>query len=87
MPLRPEAKVIEIGPDPKFADIPVRTFPSALSILSSVAPALDALSGALDRAGVGESPAVASRRRMLVPELAARRQPSGLPVANQQARR
>lgn len=88
MPLTPGAKVIEIGPDPTFADVPVRTFPSVISLTSSVAPALDALSAALDQLGYADSAAVADRRRTLVPQLAERRQreraagddPGGVPM-------
>ncbi len=88
MPLAAGTKVIEIGPDPTFSDIPVRTFPSIIALTSSVSPALEALSAALDRLGCADSAVVADRRRTLVPQLAERRRreraagddPGGVPM-------
>ncbi len=73
MPLRPDATVIQIGPDPLFDGVPVRSFPAALAITSSPAPAVRALAAALDAAGWAEADTTAARRADLVPRLAARR--------------
>ena len=42
MSLRPDARVIAIGPDPLFAQLPVRTFPADLAIASTAAAAVEA---------------------------------------------
>jgi acetolactate synthase-1/2/3 large subunit len=42
-----DCPVIQIGPDPAFTRLPMRGFPAALAIQSSVPPALDALFAAL----------------------------------------
>ncbi|MEZ5408163.1 MAG: thiamine pyrophosphate-requiring protein [Acidimicrobiales bacterium] len=73
MPLRTDATVIQIGPDPLFDGVPVRSFPAALAITSSPAPAVRALAAALEAAGWAEADATTARRADLVPRLAARR--------------
>ncbi len=73
MPLRDDATVVAIGPDPHFADIPVRSFRADLSITSDAAAAIAAIAAGLEAAGVAESDLVAGRRKVLGPELAARR--------------
>jgi acetolactate synthase I/II/III large subunit len=45
--LPPDCPVIQIGPDPAFARLPMRGFPSTVAIQSDVAAALDALHVAL----------------------------------------
>jgi acetolactate synthase-1/2/3 large subunit len=67
------AKVIQIGPDPLFTDIPVRSFRADLSITSTSAPAVAAIATGLEEAGYADNPATAARRERLVPQLAARR--------------
>jgi acetolactate synthase-1/2/3 large subunit len=47
--LPPECPVIQIGPDPTFANLPMRGFPSTVAIQSDDAAALDALHEALAR--------------------------------------
>jgi acetolactate synthase I/II/III large subunit len=73
MPLRPGATVIQIGPNPLFEQVPVRSFPAQLLITSSPAPAVRALAAALDRVDHSQAPATLARRATLVPQLAARR--------------
>jgi acetolactate synthase-1/2/3 large subunit len=76
------ATVIQIGPDPLFADLPLRGHPSALSVHSAVEPAIEALArslagrgaavGAAGGAGRPE-PAPGVRHRGLVERIAAAR--------------
>ena len=73
MELRPDATVVQIGPDPLFDGVPVRSFPARLAITSSPAPAVRALAAALDAVGWHDADSTAARRADLVPRLAARR--------------
>jgi acetolactate synthase I/II/III large subunit len=89
MPLRPGAKVIQIGPDPLFSGLPVRSFPGDIMITSTPAPALRALAAGLEQAGYARAGPTADRRAALVPQLAARRaaevaeglEPGGSPMS------
>ena len=73
MPLRDDARVIHIGADPLFRDVPVRLFPADLTITSTVHAAIDAIGGGLAAAGHADSAATRTRRAQLVPELSVRR--------------
>jgi acetolactate synthase-1/2/3 large subunit len=73
MSLRPDAQVIGVGTDPLFSGVPVRTFPSHLTITSTPAAAVAAIGAGLRAAGCATSPRTEARRTRLVPELAARR--------------
>lgn len=73
MALQPGATVIQIGPDPLFQGVPVRTFPAQLVITSSPAPAVRALADGLAAAGYDQAEATTARRAALEPELKARR--------------
>ena len=57
--------MIQIGPDPAFARLPMRGFPSALAIQSSVPPALDALGAALALRLEGEEGVLPARRQRI----------------------
>jgi acetolactate synthase-1/2/3 large subunit len=61
----PECPVIQIGPDPTFASLPMRGFPAALAIQSDAAAALDALYAALATRLEGEEAALAARRERI----------------------
>lgn len=54
---RPEAFVAQVGVDPLFAGIPVRTFRSDVSVTSKSAPFLAALRAALERRGAAKGAA------------------------------
>jgi acetolactate synthase-1/2/3 large subunit len=58
-------RVIQIGPDPLFADLPMRSFAASLAIESDVPAALDALSAALAARGVDRADEMASRRQRI----------------------
>jgi acetolactate synthase-1/2/3 large subunit len=60
--LPPGCPVIQIGPDPTFASLPMHGFPAALAIQSDAAAALDALDAALAVRLDGQKGALASRR-------------------------
>ncbi len=51
--LRPDARVIQMGPDPLFARFPVRHFPADLAIAGEISETLPALIAATDRRGPG----------------------------------
>ncbi len=70
---RPDAKVISIGPDPLFAGVPVRSFPSHLTINATPSAAIAAVGHRLRDDGLAEAAVVTARRHRLTPELAARR--------------
>jgi acetolactate synthase-1/2/3 large subunit len=63
--------VIQIGPDPLFADLPMRSFPATVAITSAPAEALEALGAALDEQG--GSPGAGARRGRIAERNAARR--------------
>jgi acetolactate synthase-1/2/3 large subunit len=65
-PLAKGCRVVQVGPDPAFSRMPMRTFPGDVMIRSSVAAALPLLADA-----VGDRPA--SRRKALAAELASER--------------
>jgi acetolactate synthase-1/2/3 large subunit len=60
--LSPDCPVIQIGPDPTFANLPMRGFPSTVAIQSDAAAALDALHAALARRLEDEQAALEIRR-------------------------
>ena len=66
-------RVIQIGPDPLFADLPMRSFPASLAIAADVPATLDALGAALAARGVDQA-AKATRRRERITERNADRQ-------------
>lgn len=74
MPVNPDAKVIHIGPDPLFSNVPVRGFRSDLTIVGNTAASIDALSAALHTRGVAEATRTEARRAVLEPRLRLRRQ-------------
>jgi acetolactate synthase-1/2/3 large subunit len=63
--LPPECPVIQIGPDPTFASLPMREFPAALAIQSDAAAALNALYAALAGRLESEEAALAARRERI----------------------
>jgi len=67
--LRPEAKVIHIGPDPAFERIPMRSFPGDLFIRGGVAETLSQIKGAIDGAA-----GLRARRKVLAAEIATLRE-------------
>lgn len=67
----PGTRIVHVGVDPLFQDYPVRSFRSDLSITSSTAKLLPALSGAL--ASVDTADAVARRKAAVTALAAARR--------------
>ena len=62
---RTAAAVIQIGPDPLFADLPMRSFPASLAIAADVPAALDALGAALAARGFDQAKATARRRERI----------------------
>jgi acetolactate synthase-1/2/3 large subunit len=58
-------RVIQIGPDPLFADLPMRSFPASLAIAAAVPAALDALATALTARGVDKADAITRRRERI----------------------
>jgi acetolactate synthase-1/2/3 large subunit len=61
-PLPPDCPVIQIGPDPTFARLPMRGFPATLAIQSDAAAALDALHDALAARLEGQDSMLGDRR-------------------------
>ena len=59
-------RVIQIGPDPLFADLPMRSFPASLAITADVPAALDALGAALAARGFDQTKAATRRRERIV---------------------
>ena len=70
---RPDARFIQIGPDPLFSGTPVRSFRSDISITSTAAAGLTAIAAELDRIGLADADETQARRAVLVAELRARR--------------
>jgi acetolactate synthase-1/2/3 large subunit len=62
-PLPADCPVIQIGPDPLFSGLPMRSFPATIAIVAAVGDALDALGAALDRESV--QPGLEERRRRI----------------------
>ena len=60
-PLPADCPVIQIGPDPLFATLPMRSFPATVAITAATGAALDALGAALEAEGGGRR--VEQRRR------------------------
>ena len=50
MPVRDDVRIVQVGPDPLFAGVPVRTFPAEVVITSTAAAAVVAI-GAAPRGG------------------------------------
>ncbi len=69
IPLRhtPKAgcRVIQAGPDPLFASVPVRGFPADVTLQGDVATVLEALSGPLAARLAGHDGSIASRRERI----------------------
>jgi len=59
-------KTIQIGPDPYFSDLPMRSYPAAIAITSEVAPALTAMLEAVSKL---ELPHVEARRAKQAPRI------------------
>ena len=74
MPTAPGAKVIQIGADPLFNGLPVRSFAGDVTVTATPATAVRALALALESRGLAESPDTLARRAVIVPRLAKRRQ-------------
>jgi acetolactate synthase-1/2/3 large subunit len=55
-------QVIQIGPDPLFADLPMRSFAANVAIAADVPASLEALGTALAARGLDQAKATASRR-------------------------
>lgn len=68
---RPEAKVIQVGPDPLFLRYPIRGFPADVALRGTSRLTLAALAGAVSAAGPDPA-AVAARRERWEREHAAR---------------
>jgi acetolactate synthase-1/2/3 large subunit len=60
-----DCSVIQIGPDPLFGDLPMRSFPASLAIAADVPATLDALATALAARGVDQAKATAGRRQRI----------------------
>jgi acetolactate synthase-1/2/3 large subunit len=63
--LPPGCPVIQIGPDPTFSSLPMRSFPATLAIQSNAAAALDALHAALAKRLEGEGATLEARRERI----------------------
>ncbi len=61
-----DCRVIQLGADPYFSDLPMRSFPAALAIQGDTAKALDSLAASTKP----PAPAVKSRRAALLPRIA-----------------
>lgn len=61
--LAPDAKVIQLGPDPYFGDLPMRSFPSTHAIAADPAKALQAM---LEQSGGQTTAAQETRRAELI---------------------
>jgi acetolactate synthase-1/2/3 large subunit len=66
--------VIQIGPDPLFADLPMRSFAADIAIAAEVPATLTALAGALAERGLDRTKAVAARRQRIIEHNADRRE-------------
>jgi acetolactate synthase-1/2/3 large subunit len=55
-------RVIQIGPDPAFSDLPMRGFPASVAIAAAVGPALEALHAALEARTSGHRALIEARR-------------------------
>ncbi len=62
---RPGCRIIQAGPDPLFAAIPVRGFPADVTLQGDVATILEALSGPLAARLTGYESAIATRRERI----------------------
>ena len=60
---KPGCKIVQIGPDPLFSGIPIRSFNAAVPITSTVKNALPALTAALTKAMKGKSSEIEKRRK------------------------
>lgn len=74
MPTAPGAKVIQIGADPLFQGLPVRSFRGDVTITGTPAAAISAIGKAFDALGLAEHPGTITRRAALAPKLKARRE-------------
>ncbi len=64
--LADDCKVIQIGPDPLFANLPMRSFAANLAIEADVPATLDALGRALGSRGVDKAKGTAARRQRII---------------------
>jgi acetolactate synthase-1/2/3 large subunit len=69
-----DCRVIQIGPDPLFADLPMRSFPASLAIAAEVPATLDALGQALAARGLDRAEGAETRRRQITERNAARQE-------------
>lgn len=89
MPLREGATVIQIGPDPLFSGVPVRSFRGDLVISSTSSAAVSALGDGLRTVGLGATDEVVARRDRLSQDLSTKRgrersagdEPGGTPMS------
>ncbi len=58
--LPPDCPVIQVGPDPLFSNLPMRSFPATVAIAADITATLEALEAALEPAA--SSPAIEARR-------------------------
>ena len=73
MSLRDDARVIQVGPDPLFEGVPVRSFRADVVITASADAAVSLLGPCLRAAGMDADPATSTRREELTAELTAQR--------------
>jgi acetolactate synthase I/II/III large subunit len=73
-PLPDDCRVIQIGPDPLFADLPMRSFPASLAIAAAVPAALEALGAALAVRGLDQAEATLRRRERITERNADRKE-------------
>ena len=71
--VRDDVRVIQVGPDPLFADVPVRLFPAEVVITASAAAAVTAMGSGLDETGHADLPSTSTRADRLLRELASSR--------------
>ncbi|MEM7022956.1 MAG: thiamine pyrophosphate-dependent enzyme, partial [Pseudomonadota bacterium] len=64
--LADDCKVIQIGADPLFGDLPMRSYAADIAIAADVAASVEALSAALGERGVDQAKATAARRQAII---------------------
>jgi acetolactate synthase I/II/III large subunit len=69
-----DAKVIHMGPDPLYENLPMRAFPADLAITCSATPGLKALDAALEQHEAGAKQRIDTRRAALAETRATQRQ-------------
>lgn len=73
MSLRQDAQVISVGTDPLFTGVPIRSFPSNVTLSATPSATIRGLGDQLRADGYSDDSAIIARRDRLVPELAVRR--------------